>query len=348
MKSTLIENINNFSFEKNDDKLRNPPLHQIQNTQAQAQRINSKKIKNENGFVYKTEVNREVIYEYFLNKIKDVNGTCLITRIYCENGEIWEKAVYVDNKENNIEQKIIEQFRFFSNKEEYLQEDQTIKNENDNKLFIRKKSILLFKSKKEKPEKILNNTTINEKKYFSYIKKWILRPLIFIAETYIFGVISGFLGLIAGKGTLRLAFEWWTPISIWISSILGASVPMVLCIGLAILLVTSISLTKDYVIKPLFQKIKNWINSKKVKKIDINDLNEINVHNINSRVLKNYLSCQKQIPFDKIRASFEQNINILKNRKLSYQTQEKFNAKSINNIPISADTWNKVKCLLTT
>ncbi|WJG71415.1 hypothetical protein [Spiroplasma ixodetis] len=194
---------------------------------------------------------------------------------------------------------------------------------------------MLFKSKKEKLEKILNDTTINENKYFSYIKKWILRPFIFIAETYIFGVISGFLGLIAGKGTLLLAFEWWTPISIWISSIFGASVPMVLCIGLAILLVTSISLAKDYVIKPLFQKIKNWINSKKDKKIDINDLNEINVHNINSRVLKNYLSCQKQIPFDKIKASFEQNINIIKNRKLFYQNQEKFNANNINNIPIS-------------
>ncbi|MBP1526028.1 MAG: hypothetical protein H9Q65_05275 [Spiroplasma ixodetis] len=347
MKSTLIENINSFWFEKNDDKLRNPPLHQIQKTQAEIQRINSKKIKNENGFVYKTEVNREVIYEYFLNKVKDVNGTCLITRIYCENGEIWEKAVYIDNKENNIEQKIIEQFRFFSNKQEYLQAVQTIKDKNDSKVFIRKKSILLFKNKKEKPDKILNSKTINENKYISYIKKWILRPFIFITETYIFGVISGFLGLIAGKGTLLLAFEWWTPISIWMLSLIGTNVPIVLCIGLAILLVTSISLSKDYVIKPLLQKIKKWINSKKDKKIDINDLNEINFHNTNSRVLKNYLSCQKQIPFDKIKASFEQNINILKNRKLSNQTQEKFNAKSINNIPISANTWNKVKCLLT-
>ncbi|WP_458257411.1 hypothetical protein [Spiroplasma endosymbiont of Dactylopius coccus] len=206
---------------------------------------------------------------------------------------------------------------------------------------------MLFKNKKEKPDKILNSKTINENKYISYIKKWILRPFIFITETYIFGVISGFLGLIAGKGTLLLAFEWWTPISIWILSLIGTNVPIVLCIGLAILLVTSISLSKDYVIKPLLQKIKKWINSKKDKKIDINDLNEINFHNTNSRVLKNYLSCQKQIPFDKIKASFEQNINILKNRKLSNQTQEKFNAKSINNIPISANTWNKVKCLLT-
>ncbi|WJG71416.1 hypothetical protein SIXOD_v1c28580 (plasmid) [Spiroplasma ixodetis Y32] len=30
MKSTLIANINNFRFEKNDDKFRNPPLHQMQ------------------------------------------------------------------------------------------------------------------------------------------------------------------------------------------------------------------------------------------------------------------------------------------------------------------------------
>lgn len=207
---------------------------------------------------------------------------------------------------------------------------------------------MLFKNKKEKPEKILNNTTTNENKYISYIKKWILRPFIFIAETYIFGVISGFLGLIAGKGTLFLAFEWWTPISIWISSLLGASVPIMLCIGLAILLVTSISLTKDYVIKPLFQKIKNWINSKKAKKLDINDLNEINVYNINSRVLKNYLSCQKQIPFDKIKTCFEQNINILKNKNLTYQNQEKFNANNINNIKISKNNWDKAKCLLTT
>ncbi|WJG70935.1 hypothetical protein [Spiroplasma ixodetis] len=87
------------------------------------------------------------------------------------------------------------------------------------------------------------------------------------------------------------------------------------------------------------------VESKKAKKLEIEDLKEIDSHNINSRVLKNYLSFQKNISFDEIRPSFEQNINIIKNRKLSHQTQEKFDAKSINNIPISANTWNKVKCL---
>lgn len=82
-------------------------------TEAEKQQINSIKIKNDNGFVYKTVINREIIYEYFLNKVKDVNSTCIITWIYCENGEIWEKIVYINNEESNAEQKIIEQFRFF-------------------------------------------------------------------------------------------------------------------------------------------------------------------------------------------------------------------------------------------
>ncbi len=47
MKSTLIENINNFHFEKNDDNLKNPPLHKIQKPEIEIHRMNSKKRKND-------------------------------------------------------------------------------------------------------------------------------------------------------------------------------------------------------------------------------------------------------------------------------------------------------------
>ncbi|MBP1524989.1 MAG: hypothetical protein H9Q65_00340 [Spiroplasma ixodetis] len=64
--------------------------------------------------------------------------------------------------------------------------------------------------------------------------------------------------------------------------------------------------------KPLLKKMWNLVELKKAKKLEMEDLKEIDFHNINSRVLKNYLSSQKNIPFDEIRPSFEQNINIIK------------------------------------
>ncbi|WP_342273823.1 hypothetical protein [Spiroplasma endosymbiont of Phycita roborella] len=140
-----------------------------------------------------------------------------------------------------------------------------------------------------------------------------------------------------------MALCWWTPAALGIATF--TALPIGWCIVLAIVAVLGVQLLKECAIKPLLKKMWNLVESKKAKKLEMEDLKEIDFHNINSRVLKNYLSSQKNIPFDEIRPSFEQNINIIKNRKLSHQTQEKFDAKSINNIPISTNTWNKVKCL---
>ncbi|WP_425383036.1 hypothetical protein [Spiroplasma endosymbiont of Melieria omissa] len=140
-----------------------------------------------------------------------------------------------------------------------------------------------------------------------------------------------------------MALCWWTPAALGIATL--TALPIGWCIVLAIVAVLSVQILKECAIKPLFKKMWKLVESKKAKKLEMEDLKEIDFHNINSRVLKNYLSTQKNISFDEIRPSFEQNINIIKNRKLSHQTQEKFDAKSINNIPISVNTWNKVKCL---
>ncbi|WP_425383008.1 hypothetical protein [Spiroplasma endosymbiont of Melieria omissa] len=72
---------------------RDEPLHQ--NKEKIQRELITYKIKSENDFVYKTEINKDIIiYEYFFEKIKDKdNGPCIVTRIYFSNDEIWEKIV---------------------------------------------------------------------------------------------------------------------------------------------------------------------------------------------------------------------------------------------------------------
>ncbi len=282
------------------------------------------------------------IYEYFFEKIKDKdNGSCIVTRIYFSNDEIWEKIVYINNKETDVEQKIIEQYGVYFCKKELLEESQFIKNENDKQVVIRKKSILDFKNKENINGVNNNDEKIKESKNTlgKRLGRWVGKFFIFAFETFIFGVVSGIISVLALKISFAMALCWWTPAALGIATL--TALPIGWCVVLAIVAVLGVQILKEYGIKPLLKKMWNLVELKKAKKLEMEDLKEIDFHNINSRVLKNYLSSQKNIPFDEIRPSFEQNINIIKNRKLSHQTQEKFDAKSINNIPISANTWNK-------
>lgn len=205
-----------------------------------------------------------------------------------------------------------------------------------------------FKNRESINNVIDNNIIkVKENKFSSCLKKWIVRPLIFVGETYLFGLVSALISVLSGKMTLWTAFQWWNPIAIGISTIVGPTVPMGLCVVLAILAVVAIPVVKDYVIKPIIKKIKKAIELKKIKKLEIDDLEAINVRNINTTIMKNYLSCQKKISFDALQTSFEQNIKILKNRNLVDQTQTSFIANSINEIPITNNnSWNVIKCTL--
>lgn len=90
MKPTLSKAISNI-VKKGAWITRGEPLHQ--NAEKIQRELITYKLKSENDFVYKTEINKDIIiYEYFFEKIKvKDNGSCIVTRIYFSNDEIWEK-----------------------------------------------------------------------------------------------------------------------------------------------------------------------------------------------------------------------------------------------------------------
>lgn len=194
--------------------IRDEPLHQ--NKEKLQRELTTYKLKSENDFVYKTEINKDIIiYEYFFEKIKDMdidNSSCIVTRIYFSNDEIWEKIVYINNKESDVEQKIIEQYRVYFCKKELLEESQFIKNENDNQVFIRKKSILDFKNKENINGVINNDEKIKESKIplGKRLGKRVGKFSIFALETYLFGFVSGIISVLALKIPIAMALCWWT------------------------------------------------------------------------------------------------------------------------------------------
>lgn len=200
---------------------RDEPLHQ--NKEKIQRELITYKIKSENDFVYKTEINKDIIiYEYFFEKIKDKdNGPCIVTRIYFSNDEIWEKIVYINDKETDVEQKIIEQYRVYFCKKELLEESQFIKNENDNQVVIRKKSILDFKNKENINGIINNDEKIKESKNTlgKRLGRWVGKFFIFALETYLFGVVSGIISVLALKIPLVMALCWWTPAALGIATL---------------------------------------------------------------------------------------------------------------------------------
>lgn len=218
------------------------PLHQ--NKEKIQRGLITYKLKSENDFVYKTEINKDIIiYEYFFEKIKDKdNGSCIVTRIYFSNDEIWEKIVYINNKETDVEQKIIEQYRVYFCKKELLEESQFIKNENDKQVVIRKKSILDFKNKENINGVNNNDEKIKESKNTlgKRLGRWVGNFFIFAFETYIFGVVSGIISVLALKISFAMALCWWTPAALGIATF--TALPIGWCVVLAIVGVIEIIL----------------------------------------------------------------------------------------------------------
>lgn len=310
---------------------------------------NDTKIKYYNNKFYRKLIDKNtVIYQGYLEKIKDNKNPCFISRMFLKNSEekwsIYEKIVYINKEETNIDKKLVVIFNKYDTTEEiekFCAKEQII--ENNNKSFTIIRPIQNWILEKVEQKSVETQTEINllSKKESNWKRllfkpwKWIMNNKAFLFSWNGIPILGSVITTIVGLLFFPAVLPTIALVAIiqLLSTLIAANI---------VAAVIKISMNRDE------KKSKEQLQKKEQQERN----SKVNEH-INDKChdfLKNYLKLEKNKPVTDIKTEFKNiydknfdknvkhdNLNIeMKDQSIDTQSINNYDNENIKNI-----AWQK-------